>query len=399
MIRYCEKIFGLSERVLAGVSDRRRLPRIATRRALQGALVLFWARLGSLNALEQSGQGRFWRRWLGASMCSADTVGRVHAQMEVQGLRKGLVGVYSRLKRNKALRGIGGLMVAVLDGHETHSSYRRHCCGCLQRTICTERGERTQYYHRCVVLMLVGERLRLLLDLEPQRLGENEVATALRLLKRGFQAYPRAFEVLLADALYAEAPFLNFVLSHHKHVVVVLKDERRDLYQDALALFKLEGAVEGRYRNRRCLWWDVAELTSWPQVAVALRVVRSQETYQVRRQATKEVEEESTEWMWATTLPPTVASTELVVRLGHARWDIENYGFNELVNGWHADHLYKHDPGAIEAFYLVVFLAYNLFHAFLTLNVKPQRRQGTTEALWARLITAELFQEAVFCPP
>ncbi len=179
------------------------------------------------------------------------------------------------------------------------------------------------------------------------------------------------------------------------------QSERRELYQDALGLFKLGTPLEGRYRNRRCLWWDVCELVSWPHVAVPLRVVRSEETYQVRRQATKEVEEESTEWVWVTTLPPTMACTELVVRLGHARWDIENYGFNELVNGWHADHVYKHDPGAIEAFYLVVFLAYNLFHAFLTLNVQPQRRQGKTEAFWACLIAADIFQDValVFRPP
>jgi hypothetical protein len=79
-----------------------------------------------------------------------------------------------------------------------------------------------------------------------------------------------------------------------------------------------------------------------------MRVVRSQETYYVRRQATKALTLEISEWMWATNLPPSLASTELVVRLGHARWDIENFGFNELVNGWHADHVYKHDPDAIE---------------------------------------------------
>ena len=79
-------------------------------------------------------------------------------------------------------------------------------------------------------------------------------------------------------------------------------------------------------------------------------MVRSQETYTVRRQVSRLVSEEHTEWMGVTTLFVTQASPELVVRLGHARWDIENYGFNELVNGWHADHVYKHHPHAIEAF-------------------------------------------------
>ncbi len=84
----------------------------------------------------------------------------------------------------------------------------------------------------------------------------------------------------------------------------------------------------------------------------------------------KQMSQEKSEWMWVTTLPVARASTALVVHLGHARWDIENYGFNELVNGWHADHIYKHDPQAIEAFTLLAFLAYNLFHAFLARNIK-----------------------------
>jgi hypothetical protein len=135
----------------------------------------------------------------------------------------------------------------------------------------------------------------------------------------------------------------------------------------------------------------VSELTSWPQVSVPLRVVRSQETYTVRRQVNRLVSEEHAEWIWVTTLSPTQASTELVVRLGHARWDIENYGFNELVNGWHADHVYKHHPNAMEAFTLLAFLAYNLFHAFLTRNVKPQLREGKTESFWVHLIAAQIY--------
>jgi hypothetical protein len=123
---------------------------------------------------------------LGRPLSSADTVGRVYSQLEVEALRAGLHHFYTRLKRNKALPGLGGLAVVVIDGHESHASYRRHCPGCLERTIHCEQGDRLQYYHRQVVLMLVsGSRpgqpaLRLLLDLEPQRLGEDEVAAALR---------------------------------------------------------------------------------------------------------------------------------------------------------------------------------------------------------------------------
>lgn len=377
------------------MSDERLLPRIATAVPLKAGLVLFWARLGSLNALGTTGAARFWKQWLGEDLCSADTVGRVHALMDAQGLRKGLHRVYACLKRNKALSALGGWEVAVVDGHETHSSYRRHCSGCLKRTLHTSAGERIQYYHRHVTLLLVTDKLRLLLDLEPQRPGEDEVTTSLRLMERVVQAYPRAFKLILADALYAEARFVNFLLSQRKHVLIVLKDERRDLYRDVMALFGLQPPQRECYRNRQCLWWDMQDLNTWPQVLAPLRVVRSQESYFVRRQMTGDVEQHNTQWMWVTTLTQSEMSTEWVVRLGHARWDIENYGFNELVNAWHADHVYKHDCRAMEIFALVAFLAYNLFHAFLTLNVKSQLRRTHPESFWARAIAAEIYQDAL----
>src|SRR5438128_385849 len=124
------------------------------------------------------------------SLCSADTLGRVHALIDAEGLRKGIHHVYDRLKRNKALPDSHGIVIAILDGHESHASYLRHCSGCLQRTIHTEHGDRTQFYHRQVTLMLLpgarpgGQPLRLLLDHEPQRIEEDEVATGLRLLER-----------------------------------------------------------------------------------------------------------------------------------------------------------------------------------------------------------------------
>jgi hypothetical protein len=60
-------------------------------------------------------------------------MGRVYAKISCEDYRDALHDVYTCLKRNKALPGIGGFDAAVLDGHETNSSYLRHCKGCLER--------------------------------------------------------------------------------------------------------------------------------------------------------------------------------------------------------------------------------------------------------------------------
>lgn len=372
------------------------LPRYPTSDILKAGLLIFWARLGSLNALQNLVTAHLRCPWFQAGAASADTIGRVGAGLNTEGLRQGLAQVYAKLKRNKALPLNQGLNVAVLDGHESHASYRRHCSGCLARTVRTANGDRTQYYHRQVTLILLpgplpnGKSLRVFLDAEPQRSGEDEVTTALRLLKRVLQACPRAFDLLLADGLYNQAPFLNYLIAHGKHALVVQKDDRRLIWQDVAGLMPLSSPQEGTYGIRSCQWWDLTDLTSWPDVNAPLRVVVSDETWAYRSQLTRQMETCTAHWVWLTTLPPCLASTARVVSFGHQRWDVENQGFNEIVNLWHADHVFKHDSNAILAFTLLAFLAYNLFHAMLNRNVKSPLRKKNATIFWAKLILAEL---------
>ncbi|MGH9650091.1 MAG: transposase, partial [Terriglobales bacterium] len=401
LIAYAEKVFCFSRDLVAPIRDRRSEPRIATATVIKAAAGMFWARMGSLNAWELSARSRFWRDWLHAPMPSADTMGRVHALADPASLRNAIHAAYTRLKRNKALPDEGGIGVAIVDGHESHSSYLRHCRGCLRRTIHGEQGDRVQYYHRQVTLLLVAgappgrDPLRLPLDHEPQRCGEDEVATAMRLLERVIASYPRAFDLVLADALYATAPFFNFLGARRKYVLVVLKDQRRNLYQDAAGLFEAVAPTTGSYRSRQCQWWDFPDLLSWPEVVAPVRVVRSLETHSVRRQLDKRDHTQSSEWIWVTTLPQASVPVARVVTFGHRRWDIENQGFNELVHGWHADHVFKHDPIAIECFLLLTFLALIIFNAFYLLNLKPQLRQGKTQDFFTKLVAAEIYRDLI----
>lgn len=155
LIYYSEKIFGLADQILARISDRRPAPRIPTAITLKATLAMFWARLGSLNALESVAPLRFWNQWLGQPLCSVDTIGRVQAQLNCDELCTGVHHVYGRLKRNKALPLNLGRNVAGLDRHEHHASNRRHCSGCWQCVVRGEHGERVQFYHRNVTLMLI----------------------------------------------------------------------------------------------------------------------------------------------------------------------------------------------------------------------------------------------------
>jgi hypothetical protein len=143
-------------------------------------------------------------------------MGDLHSRRDAGPLRQAIRKDCTCLKRNQALPGDHGFSPATVDGHQSHASYRRHCSGCLERIIHSDQGARIQYYYRQVTLLLgTGappgrQPLRLPLDHESQLPHEDEVATAMRSLDRILPPYPWAFDLVLADALYAQAPFFNF---------------------------------------------------------------------------------------------------------------------------------------------------------------------------------------------
>ena len=379
--------------LLDGFTDARPQPRIATGVIVRSLLVTILTRLGSLNAVEQTRSSSFWRRFLQQALPSADTLGRVAAQMDPAPVRQALLSLYTDLKRNKALPPPWhGLMPLVLDGHESHCTQHRHCAGCLERRISTAHGEYVQYYHRQVTAMLLGRDFPILLDAELQRPGEDEIATALRLLERLLDTFPRAFDVVLGDALYTDPRLYNFLLDHGKDVLTVLKNDQRNLLCDARALFETHPPqcfTEGCTRREV---WDLQDFTTWPQVRRPVRVVRSRETTCSRRQLDGQRQDQEAEWVWVTTLSANRASTPAVVDLGHARWSIENQGFNETTNRWGADHVYKHHPTAILVFCLLTMLAFNLFYAFFRRNLQPAYRSRHSAQHVARCLASELYQ-------
>jgi len=377
---------------LAAVGDRRKQGRIATASIVRAIMAMSFCRLGSLNSLGQTRGSWFWRKWLGADLPSPDTIGRVAALVDVASLRALGHHVYQRLKRGKALRPPAhGLMAAIVDAHETHAGYKRHCAGCLERIINTAHGECVQYYHRLVALSLTSADLNLLLDAEPMLRGEDEVASALRLLDRVGGDYPRAFDIIQGDALYADPRFFDWAMVHGKHALAVLKNDRRDLLQDARRLFAEMAPRRIDTAGRRRETWDLEGFTSWPQVGVPVRVVRSRETRGVRRQLDGQLQEEVSDWYWVTTLPAAEASTGAIVAMGHRRWDIENQGFNELANHYHADHVYRHEPTALLVFWLLLQICLNIFSAFFRRNLKPAARAVASMLHIARLVQAEFF--------
>ena len=388
--QYCQKVFHLSQ-LVERLEDGRKHPAIPAGGAWLSLCLLFLLRLGSLNALEQIIRNPHWRgRWkrlLRGKPPSADTLGYFAQRLSLDSLRAILHDLYTSLQRNHHLTSFrfGGWTVLAVDGHELFTSYRRRCSHCLTRKVVVGGKEKTQYYHRIAVACLVGGPVLIPLDIEEQRPGEDETGAALRLLERIQRRYPKAFDVVTADALYANPRILALLRSHHKHLVAVLKDNHPDLLTDAKSLCQGTPLLEESLGKGEYQWWDLEGFSSWSSVKDPVRVVRSHETKPVRG------ERVSSDWYWVTTLSLAEAATQTIWRIGHARWEIENQGFNQLVNQLHFNRPYHHHPNAIMVFVLTACIVLLLLSAFHQFNLKAELRERLSLAALALDFLQTLF--------
>ena len=397
-----ERVFDFSA-LLGHLRDGRHCPSISTQTVFYCVFLLFVLRLGSLNALEAHYRERRRRRRWQAHLCqtpppSADTVGYSLMRFDCETLREMIHGVYKRLQRNHLTSQIrlGGWSIVGLDGHELFSSYSRCCPRCSTRRVHTAQGERIQYYHRVVVAQLLGGSFAIPLDIEPIRAGEDEVAAATRLMARLFKRYPKAFDVVTVDGLYGRAGFVNLLKKHSKHILFVLKENNHDLLEDAKGLFASQAPLVKQEGSGLYLRWDEEGFDPWPEVKGPFRIVRSLETKPKGKQL------ETSDWYWCTTLPKAITSTDTTCRIGHKRWEIENQGFNVLVNYYGLDHCFKHHPTAIVAFALVCFLAYTLFQMFYYRNLKlPFSRRVSLQFVTHTLLESlhEMLQQPIHLKP
>src|SRR5207244_10355291 len=123
--------------------------------------------------------------------------------------------------------------------------------------------KKTQYYHKQVYAQLSGPELSVILDFEPMRQGEEECAAALRLLRRMRPKYgPRYFDVVVVDSWYANGPFLKTVVEELGWpIVAVLKQERYEAHQEALALTQWQKRTQVVERGGRRA--DACGMRAW----------------------------------------------------------------------------------------------------------------------------------------
>lgn len=387
---YLEKMFSFREHA-GRVRDGRRRPQIPTSAVWLAAFTLCSLRFRSFNAFEQElRRPRVFEALLGPRKPSADTLGRVLSLLNVEDLRAFVRHVHQRMWRAKSIcrRSGHGQRVIAVDGHELWSSRARCCPDCSTRRLTTAEGEVVEYYHRVVMACWIDVSLPVIIDLEPVMPGEGEVVAARRLMGRLVEGYGRLVDVWAGDALYLEAPFCAQVLASGKHFVVVMKQEARELYQDAARLRELVPPTVVREGDRTTRLWDLPDLQTFSTLRAPVRVVWADYEREVTTVVggRKRRQTETSTWVWVTDLSTEIVPATTIARWGHHRWDIENRAFNELANLWAMNHCFIHNTVAVTALLLTMAMALAVTALFFERNLKPgARRHLTRAALVGRL--------------
>src|SRR5260370_32255671 len=132
-----------------------------------------------------------------------------------------------------------------------------------------------QYYRRIVVVVLVSTEFPIPLGVRFQKNGEGEVACALALLQDLVGQLGRRFlDVLVGDALYLQAPFVQEVERLGLVWAFTLKENQPELLREAERLTQQSPAGVHPEPGREIRYWHLPE-ANWPVADRLEQVVKT----------------------------------------------------------------------------------------------------------------------------
>ncbi len=300
------------------------------------------------------------------------------------------------LKRNGVLRSdwSRGRVVAAADGIEICRSFVRCCDTCMERRVTHKVGEQLQediqYYHRMVAVVVVSAPFPIPLGIRFQKNGETEVACTLALLEALHdQLGRRFFDLLVADALYLQTPFVQGLERFGWEWVINLKENQPELLAEAeQATAGPPHYQEGDEKQELELWH--APEVFWPVADRSVRVVRTLRTLHKKRVPLrpasasqkpngKEAFDEQGLNFYATNVELGSIPPRFIHQLGRSRWTIDAEAFQTIATDTHLKHPSVHQ-GRSRAFLnltMIRVLAYTLTMVFYHRQVRSHFRKAS----------------------
>ena len=302
------------------------------------------------------------------------------------GLRLGFVQLWKRIKKLGILdqyRYWRGHLTVSVDGVEHFCSGKVHCDCCLERK---HKDGKIGYRHAMLSAVLVHPEQQevFVMDNEPviRQDGSNkndcERNAAQRLLDNIVGSYSKERLVWVMDSLYSCGPIVRTLEANPRwqYVLGVKPDGNKSLFSQ----------FEGRDQRGQVKWVErqIGEATHrfGYTNGLALNTANSDLRVNMLYYEEKRPNKKPQVFSWATSISLTKANVEKVMRMGRARWKIENETFNTLKNqGYNFEHNYGHGKKHLcTVFALLMMMAF-------TLDQVQQHACSYFKKLWVKLKT------------
>ncbi len=311
---------------------------------------------------------------------SDDAIGYGLNHLKVESLQQGWYMLAKRAKRNGMLRDspFHDCIVGVFDAIETYSSYTRTCRRCLQRKVETKKGEKIQYYHRAVVLSLVGYDFPIPIGIEMMKRGEDEVSCALRLLKRMVANLGARFlDIVICDAMYCTPRFFSGCKKLGIFPGAVLKKNQENLLDSARSQKKVtKPVIKDESDTEKLKLWDMGEVF-WDTANRDVRVIWADREVWEKDETSKDGD---FHWvkkkrLFAFSKGMDTLPSDVVYSIGVHRWDIDAKLFMDMVKHWHLKHKTLHFENAYENMLSIRLIAYFVFMFFFFKHINSRRKE------------------------
>jgi hypothetical protein len=333
--------------------------------SLMGAFAMFSLKDPSLLAFRKEFPARAdnLKRIYGITTIPADTAMREAIdKIPPKELSKQFVMLQPTIREQKIFdtrKVLGGYLIATLDATGTYCSCKTSCESCLVKTL--KNGE-NQYYHQMLAVVNVHPNQKTVFPLDAEAIiqqdgntkNDCELNASKRLIPSLRASMPEDKLLVVADALYANSPFIRLVQGQGMNFITVVKQ--------GYALLQAERLEEkGKLTTKQWLKKDRICKASF---ATNLIFNGENQDLLVNYVQYTEIDAKTGKiyynGKWLTDLPISKHYLKEFVRVARSRWKIENETFNTLKNqNYHLEHNYGHGEKYLATnFALLTILAF-----------------------------------------
>jgi Transposase DDE domain len=387
---YLDKVFAFSAKVGA-LPDSRQSPRHHGKKIFDAVFLGAACQFPALHRIETECKSGALSKRIGC--LSEDAIGYALERQDPSAIFALSCDFACQLKRNGIFRSdwSRGLVVAAVDGIEICSSFARSCDHCMERKVKHmvdgELREELQYYHRICAVTVVSSAFPIPLGIRFQKDGETEVNCSLSLFQDLLDHVGRRFlDLLVADALYLQAPFVRAVEALGLDWVINLKENQPELLAEAQRLTAGAALHRDGDEKQELELWHAPEVY-WPVADRSVRVVKTVRTQQKkrirvglnddgRRRPQKEMVVEQSTNFYASNLELGTIPPVFVHQLGRSRWVIDTEVFQTITTDGHLKKPSVHQGRgqALIALTMIRVLAFTLTLVFFHRQVRSHFR-------------------------